>query len=74
MRGRVSYVTLMVLNPFIILLYQNCSVVPGVSYRAHASSPPAINSSRAPASIESSSQKSLTNSCQRLAPCPENLQ
>lgn len=74
MRGRVSYVTLMVLNPFIILLYQNCSVVPGTSARAHASSPPAVSSTRAPASIESMAKPAMTNGCARLASCPENLQ
>lgn len=79
MRGRVSYVTLMVLNPIIILFYQNCSVVPASASRAQAHSPPVAEFSRAPASVGSSmlavSAPSLGTSCdQRLAPCPENLE
>lgn len=35
MRGGISYVTLMVLNPIIILFYQNCSFVPSERAMAH---------------------------------------
>lgn len=28
MRGGLSYVTMLVVNPIIILFYQNCSVIP----------------------------------------------
>lgn len=37
MKGGLSFVTLMVLNPIIILFYQNCSVVP--ASRAEAAKP-----------------------------------
>lgn len=50
MRGSVSYVTMMVLNPIIILFYQNCSVVP--SERAMAQENAPVYSSRAPASVD----------------------
>jgi hypothetical protein len=79
MRGRVSYVTLMVLNPIIILFYQNCSVIPASASRAQAG-PPAVEFTRGPASlgapiVASSSPAAFAISCdQRLAPCPENLE
>lgn len=31
MRGGLSYVTMLVVNPIIILFYQNCSVIPSDS-------------------------------------------
>lgn len=49
MRGGISYVTLMVLNPIIILFYQNCSFLP--SERALADRPGHHLTTRAPASV-----------------------
>lgn len=48
MRGGIGYVTMMVLNPVIILFYQNCSVIPTEHSVAHAK-PVASASVRAPA-------------------------
>ncbi|MBX2987717.1 MAG: hypothetical protein KF802_07445 [Bdellovibrionaceae bacterium] len=49
MRGGLSYVTMMVLNPIIILFYQNCSVLP--AQKAMAQKPAAVHAAeRAPAS------------------------
>lgn len=49
MRGSVSYVTMMVLNPIIILFYQNCSVVPVDRAMAQEPAKPAVKAERAPA-------------------------
>lgn len=77
MRGEISYVTLMVLNPVIILFYQNCSVFSAERAMAHKADPPAI-SSRAPASVQS--QGNLPgNLSLKLCPtdltnCPQQLE
>ncbi len=57
MRGGISYVTLMVLNPIIILFYQNCSVLPAERAMAHQKPVSHVSSSRAPASIKVESLK-----------------
>ena len=71
MRGGISYVALMVLNPIIILFYQNCSVLP--AERAMAQRPPTIeqSSNRAPASIK---VESLRNCDSANLTCPQPLQ
>lgn len=72
MRGGISYVALMVLNPIIILFYQNCSVLP--TERAMAQRPPTVEqsvNSRAPASIKVESLKNCDSA--NLA-CPKPLE
>ncbi len=71
MRGGISYVTLMVLNPIIILFYQNCSVLP--AERAMAQRPTVEQSaSRAPASV--SHPQGLKSCLQDKTNCPKPLE
>ncbi len=71
MRGGISYVALMVLNPIIILFYQNCSVLPAERAMAHHPSVIQQNSQRAPASLKVESLKNCDGA--RLA-CPQPLE
>lgn len=65
MRGGISYVTLMVLNPIIILFYQNCSVIP--AERAMAQKPVSYQTQRAPASVP---MNGLKDCAAHLKSCP----
>lgn len=70
MRGGISYVALMVINPIIILFYQNCSVLP--PERAVAKHPEFRQSpERAPASLK---VESLKNCDSANFACPKPLE
>lgn len=73
MRGRVGYVTLMVLNPILIILYQNFSVVPASAARAQAAQTQV--SSRAPASLPATlSAGASSEDCDlRFRACPQPM-
>lgn len=51
-KGSFSFVAMLVVNPIVILFYQNCSMTP-VSYAKNSSPPAAIRSvaSEAPAAV-----------------------
>lgn len=69
MRGSVSYVTMMVLNPIIILFYQNCSVVPTERAVAQETLSPPTRSSRAPASLNQAKGPGVAACNGHLAAC-----
>lgn len=74
MRGGIGYVVMMVLNPIIILFYQNCSVVPSASTRAIASEKTSVTKAqRGPASISVASSN-LKDCPSQFSACPQNLE
>jgi hypothetical protein len=74
MRGGLGYAVMMVLNPIIILFYQNCSFVPQTADRAIAKRPAPVattqvvtKAQRTPASADIAAN---TKECQGRADCP----
>lgn len=59
MRGMLSYAMMLIVNPILILFYQNCSVIPKAP--ENLASPPAL-SDRAPASAPSAAPH-VSGSC-----------
>lgn len=68
LKSGYSFVAMLVINPVVILFYQQCSLVP-VSYASKEASPPAIQrgiASSEPAQIINSSEKT---ECQNRENC-----
>ena len=72
MRGGISFVALLVVNPVIILFYQNCSVLPPEMAVAQQKKP--TLSERAPASVGPVKVESVGVCSQKGASCLERIQ